>query len=495
MVGQFKRDIYFKVKEMLENNSVVFLLGPRKCGKTICMQQLSQNCSIDNQYIDFKLLSDEESFKTISKISNDILDGVNKIYFIDEATYIWHPQEEISRLAGVYSKAIALGVNISTKLVFAGSQSIALNKWGHIAFCSNAAYIHADFLSYKEWLSYKGIEDINEDSYNDYIMNVSEFYRFTSLKDYLEGCLDETVISNSKTKDIIFGNDCSLLTVDVLLNVLYATLFSMHNQTSPSAFFKNNSLHDKLSYLIATNILDSDINSEILRERIKLSYISKYNYLQSVDFATLKQAFKFLSKSDLIILTSVSDKFINIIDTDRALEGEDPRVQSKDELFSKINFTIKYPMFYVEILKDIFKTDMPKKINGALLGEIVECNIRGLLPCKNIFEYHDNSDYEIDYVNMEQLLAVEMSVSNKKLKETHFEMIPSNEHFLKILTTKNQSMISDKYIRIPYYSFIYNASCGYEKLINDVKIDSVNHGCVVSDALNNNEVEEDEIEL
>jgi hypothetical protein len=46
-----------------------------------------------------------------------------------------------------------------------------------------------------------------------------------------------------------------------------------------------------------------------------------------------------------------------------------------------------------------------------------------------------------------------------------------------------------------YYSFIYNASCGYEKLINDVKINLANHGCVVSDALNNSEVEEDEIEL
>ena len=37
---KFKRDIYRDIKMSIVNNVVTFLLGPRKCGKTICLKQI-----------------------------------------------------------------------------------------------------------------------------------------------------------------------------------------------------------------------------------------------------------------------------------------------------------------------------------------------------------------------------------------------------------------------------------------------------------------------
>ena len=43
MQFKFHRDIFEQIKDSLAFNTVIFLLGTRKCGKTVCLKQLS-NC-------------------------------------------------------------------------------------------------------------------------------------------------------------------------------------------------------------------------------------------------------------------------------------------------------------------------------------------------------------------------------------------------------------------------------------------------------------------
>lgn len=56
-------------------------------------------------------------------------------------------------------------------------------------------------------------------------------------------------------------------------------------------------------------------------------------------------------------------------------------------------------MFNVAILRDILKEQMPDRLPNGLLGSIVECHVRGMLPERLSAEYHDDNDNEIDYVN------------------------------------------------------------------------------------------------
>ena len=53
MFYDFYRDFYFLVADSIKNNSVTFLLGTRKCGKTVCLHQLNKNGE-HTKYIDFK---------------------------------------------------------------------------------------------------------------------------------------------------------------------------------------------------------------------------------------------------------------------------------------------------------------------------------------------------------------------------------------------------------------------------------------------------------
>lgn len=39
--GDFKRDMYYDIPSQLNKHNVVFLLGPRKCGKTYALNQIN----------------------------------------------------------------------------------------------------------------------------------------------------------------------------------------------------------------------------------------------------------------------------------------------------------------------------------------------------------------------------------------------------------------------------------------------------------------------
>ncbi len=205
----FKRDFYYEIENALKKTNVIFLLGPRKCGKTVALLQLKQNIP-KTQYYNFKTMSDEESMDLFDNIRQAMAEDLERIYLLDEITYAFFPEREINEIALQLSERPCS----NTKIVFTGSQSVALEVWGNRAFCGNAAFIRTDFLSYNEWLSYKGLSKSTEENYNRFLYEIDEFYGFVSIEDYLRGCLEETIISNQNTDNVLLGNECYLLDVE-----------------------------------------------------------------------------------------------------------------------------------------------------------------------------------------------------------------------------------------------------------------------------------------
>lgn len=37
----FKRDFFYEAENAIENSSITFITGPKKCGKTVCLRQLA----------------------------------------------------------------------------------------------------------------------------------------------------------------------------------------------------------------------------------------------------------------------------------------------------------------------------------------------------------------------------------------------------------------------------------------------------------------------
>lgn len=440
----FKRNFYYKIESAIATSCVCFLLGPRKCGKTVALKQLEHEMGAT--YINFKTISEKDSSNVFDSIISSMKNDEKHIFLLDEITYAFHPEREINKIA------IQLAENSckKTKVVFTGSQSVALETWANRAFCGNAAIIRTDFLNYNEWLRYENIYNSSESSYLQFLLEVDKFYGFLSLEDYLRGCLEETIISNNKTDNIIMGNDVYLIDVDTLIDICYATLFTLHNHVSVHKFASNNKLNDSIRYYFKD--VCNQIGIEEIGNRIADSFIGKYNDFRSKELNTLKQSFLFLQRCGLITITPISDSVETIPNVNKDLSLLEPQINYKDELFNKFNVCIKYPMFYVAILKDILKESFPNEIPTALLGSIVECHVRGLLSENSSFEYEDIYGHEVDYVNVQERLAIEMTVSNKRSNEFNFNLLPDD--YKQIVLTKNIFEKNQKKIQIPYYDFI-----------------------------------------
>ena len=431
---EFKRDIYFELLNKLQSNRIIFLLGPRKCGKTVCLKQL--NTLDDTIYIDFKVTSNFD----LETIYNSIRINENVTYLIDEITYLNGPEVFINKLSELFST-----YNSKVKFIITGSQSYALDYWGHIAFAGSAVFLTMNFLSYNEWLRYKHYDDPTAQNYNEFLLTVDQFYNMSSIEDYLKGCLDETIISNSKVLSQIYGNDCDLVSVEDLLNVCYMTLFTLHNHVNIQTFMSSNYLaHNIKAYF---NDLDID-------EKLKKSFIYNYGKVQSMSLEKLEQAFLFLRNCGLITITNVTSDLDDVID----LESEFHKIKHankhilnvKNDLFVRLNFCITYPMFYVAIVKDIYQ-DSVSIIENPLLGSIVECHVRGLLPCKNALEYQPLNS-EIDYVNTRNKVALEIKTTDSNLKLERFKVF--DDTYRCAILTKSKEGLFQNVVHIPYFKFL-----------------------------------------
>ena len=110
------------------------------------------------------------------------------------------------------------------------------------------------------------------------------------------------------------------------------------------------------------------------------------------------------------------------------------------------------------MLKDVLQEDMPECLPGSILGSIVECHARGLLPAG--FELHpmsngeDEVEKEIDYVNLSDGIATELTISEKH--KLYFDILP--EYIDCICLTKNENSEKNDVRYIDYCSYLFDLS-------------------------------------
>ena len=446
----YKRKIYFELEASIKKNKASFLLGPRKCGKTVCLDQICKSHGAEYINVKSDYTTDDQRRDLVDKIISDISNDTDKIYLIDEATYLSTPDKDIAKIADAFSH----NNESKTRIVFAGSQSKALEFWGHIAFAGNASFINCSFLNYSEWLEYKGTYDVSEESYIDFISNTREFYKdFISTKDYLQGCLDETVISNNRSIEYVLGNDVGEIDNEMLLDVLYAALISLHNHVRYQTFVDKSLLPKTIANQFATRTIG--IKNEDLAKRTSDFLSERYSRFKNMDAYDCKKALQFLSNCGLVTVTYVTDDLNADPYIASKLLKESNDLYLKPQIFSRFNVTINYPMFIVDVISDILGEYMPTQLPRELLGSIVECQVRSLLPSSGYIMYRTENGEEIDAVSLSGK-AIESSVRNKKNKETHFDLLPS--YYEKVLLTRDARGFDSGITRIPYYEYIYKLS-------------------------------------
>lgn len=433
---KFKRSFYYEAEKAISESGVTFLLGPRYCGKTVCLKQLQDAFSSNNEFDDViyvnaqrDLTSNLDKSLFICDVKKAIENNEKKLFLIDDTTYLNQPDCAIQDIQDAFTSLH----NTNTKVVFTGSPSRALECWGRRAFAGDALFIRTDFLSYPEWLAFKGITEVSEITYEQFILGTREFYSgFNGIGNYLQGCLENTVASNLKSVELIVNNDCEMLDADKLLDVLYASLISSSDNNP------------------AVKGIDNEAICPFLAER--------YRNFKKMDAYELKQALQFLINCGLITITYVSSSF----DTNPYIVRDllnDFQDLPKREIFDSFNISINYPMFYIDILKDILNDNPAENMPRG----IVESHVRAILPDTGCFKYHDTEGRKIDYVSNSSLKAIGISVSDKNLSSAHFDVLPGG--YEKIIITKDFESNNNGVQHIPYYRFIFEHSGGKELVL------------------------------
>lgn len=453
----FKRDFYADLLSKTMSNGVTFLFGPRHCGKTFALRQMQQEFE-NSVYVSAKDLADSEDAML------DLIDDIRKarnqdtgvIYLIDEVTYFYSPETFISKLYEIFN----FTDDNSTHAVVTGSQSIALRYWEGKYFCGCCGSIDVDFLSYSEWLRYKDESEPTKNNYLQFVSEVSDFYKFPSLETYLEGCIHETVNSNYKSYTAIFNNDADGLSVDMLLDIMFCALVNIHIGVNYQTFTSSKQLSEQIKHHYREQYSDE------IYQRIADVVAQRYINIKHMSSNALHNALVFLYRNGLIGFTWKSTKLEHgYLDADVISNNFPTFSRDKNgnfskytqELFESLGIFIRYPMFYVALLQLILGKEAIKSIPNALLGDIVECHTRGLLPMNHQFTFHEPvNDREIDYVNQTYNIALEISVSDKH--GVCFNLL--QEDYYNILLTETRWDSNDSFRRIPFYWYIYHLSKG-----------------------------------
>ena len=230
MQFSFHRDFYNMVRDTILRNSVSFLLGPLKCGKSVCLRQIHDEIG-NSEYVDLKKDACGDLYKQLEvfdRIFQAIKSNEDRLFLLDEITYVINVEFQIKEMARIFDDYS----NNKTKNVITGSQSVALNAWANRAFGIDAGYIDAGFLTYTEFLRYKGLKEISAQTFNAFLYDSVAFHNITSLKEYLTRCIEETYISNDHTTEYIFDNDIFLIEdkIDLLVDLCSQALFPLVNK-------------------------------------------------------------------------------------------------------------------------------------------------------------------------------------------------------------------------------------------------------------------------
>lgn len=452
----FKRQAYYDLSTALMTETQCFCLaGPRRCGKTIVLHQIEETKE-NVVYYNFKSEKPEIAEVVFDNIISDIETGTSRIYLLDEVTYIEGYDSFISKF----------DFNLrNVKIVFTGSQGRAIERACSTAFGGMQVVIRMGFYDFREYLikcgklqqgEFVSMEKLNlivtDEDYKDYLRETYSFYGTISDNAmYLQGCLDESLISESKAY-FVGESVTKQFEITEAVSVLYAVLVSLHNRVS-------------FNGLIQMEGLEIPNARVIRKEDVKVFLKSRSLHVGKMLPEKFKAIIRFLLDCDFITITAFRSSGYSQSKSELIDYLYNELYLTPTEFLRRYCVNIKYPLFYINLVRDLGKV-CGIEINeqwlttGLVLGSILECDLKGrisVLRHTNILEEYkvityDNEDIaEVDYVD--SMVAIEITVSNKKMNKVHLRS-RDLQGLTKYLLTKDKYVQLEDIQCIPYYVFM-----------------------------------------
>lgn len=259
----FKRMFYDSLVKFVTKSEHNFcaLLGPRQIGKTIALRQVFEKFYRERKayFYDFKTIvaSGEDTEDICYKIIETIEKGMVDLLIFDEITYVKNYSVFLRRLNDVVDS-----VESTVKIILTGSSYSMIARSCKTMIANNIVYLRVSFLSFYEYLvrkkkiksyrtanfsldSLRNLEECTElktittIDFIDYVKNSYKFTHFVSIRDYLEHCVDENIVSRTNSMWESPDNIRTRVNVEVTVSLLYCILCTLHKNPS-WVKFKNN---------------------------------------------------------------------------------------------------------------------------------------------------------------------------------------------------------------------------------------------------------------
>ena len=194
-----KRELYLeKIRDFYDSDLIKILVGIRRCGKSVILEQIIQELKERNinddhiiyvnfEFIEFEQLSD---YKKLNQYVKERITD-NKLYylFFDEIQNVEHFEKVINSLRA--SKKVSIFITGSNSRLLSEELSTVLSG-RYVSFKINP-------LSYKEVLQLLGKKKSTEEIFENYMKwgslpNRFEFQKEEAIKNYLYGVFDSIIL-------------------------------------------------------------------------------------------------------------------------------------------------------------------------------------------------------------------------------------------------------------------------------------------------------------
>ena len=357
-----KRELYLeKIRDFYDSDLIKILVGIRRCGKSVILEQIMQELkerNIDEDhiiYVNFEFIEFEElsNYKKLNEyIKEKITD--NKLYylFFDEIQNVNQFEKVINSLRA--SKKVSIFITGSNSRLLSEELSTLLSG-RYVSFNINP-------LSYKEVLQLLGQKKSTDETFVNYIKwgslpNRFEFKNENAIKNYLYGVFDSIilrdVVERLKIRDTALFN--------LILQYIIDTIGREFSAENIINFLKNEGRD--VSTLTIYSYLDALCKALLIRKvyrydihgRAVLKTLNKY-YVTDLGIAQIKNNKSEIDKSYVLE---------NIVYNELLIKGYD--VYTGKTKKGEIDFVATKPdkKIYVQVAYSIPNEDTKKREFGA----------------------------------------------------------------------------------------------------------------------------------
>lgn len=463
----FYKKAYFAVERALKVSTFISVVGPRMVGKTTILMQLQSK--FGGKYYSFKEMNADLSDDTFDLVLQAAQNNESVIFYLDEITYLDDFGRKLSFFSQVLPRLAAKGEQPRFKIIISGSQEHSILSNVAKALGGRVTTVYVPFLSFGEFLVYKNRlswnsdfslealkDSVTEDDFYDYLINGYTFNStFTSSQDYLMGCIEESI--NSEMKES--WPDTSTISIEKedfnnVLSVIYTILIKLHAKEKYKRYGDYVNLLKKIRSFYNNQRRDLKIKEIPFTDAISSTHFSAYQKqkMKKDDFFKI---LRFLYEMHLINFIKPS---LNDTDLSDFLQGFVSAWNTADDFLLRYNPYFSNAQFFMSILDEIGKhlgITAIDLLDCSLLGSMVECMIRESLTQLvglTTNELNNTTGAEVDCIVGD--MAIEISVRNKSISETHFDSFTELANYKKILLTNDILDLNNDIKRIPYYVFL-----------------------------------------